>query len=122
VLTPHTPPRTAPPLDAPLPGGGRKVIRVEVSLDGGYVWRQAEIIRHETPTPAGKHWCWVFWRFDVQTVEFARAAEVLVRAWDSSMNTQPSHLTWNLMGMMNNCNFRIKIHQHVDEQVRAGGC
>jgi hypothetical protein len=35
------------------PGGGRKIIRVEVSLDGGIYWRQAEIIRHETPTPAG---------------------------------------------------------------------
>jgi nitrate reductase (NAD(P)H) len=90
---------------------------VEVSLDGGHLWRQAEIIRHETPTPAGKYWCWVFWTFEVQTVEFARASEVLVRAWDASMNTQPSHLTWNLMGMMNNCHFRIKIHQHVDQQV-----
>lgn len=68
--------------------------------------------------PTGKHWCWVFWKFEVQTVEFARASEVLVRAWDSSMNTQPSHLTWNLMGMMNNCHFRIKIHTHVDQQVR----
>lgn len=67
---------------------------------------------------AGKHWCWVFWKYDVQTVEFARASEVLVRAWDSSMNTQPSHLTWNLMGMMNNCHFLIKIHQHVDAQVQ----
>jgi nitrate reductase (NAD(P)H) len=70
---------------------------------------------------AGKHWCWVFWHFDVQTVEFARTSEVLVRAWDSSMNTQPSHLTWNLMGMMNNCHFRIKLHQHVDQQVGGGG-
>jgi len=101
-------------------GGGRKIIRVEVSLDGGNLWRQAEIIRHETPTPAGKYWCWVFWQLDVQTVEFARASEVLVRAWDSSMNTQPSHLTWNLMGMMNNCHFRIKLHQHVDGQGNMG--
>ncbi|KAF8062729.1 hypothetical protein HT031_004059 [Scenedesmus sp. PABB004] len=101
-------------------GGGRKIIRVEVSLDGGLLWRQAEITRHETPTPAGKHWCWIFWRFEVQTVEFARASEVLVRAWDSSMNTQPSHITWNLMGMMNNCHFRIKVHQHVDAQGNMG--
>jgi hypothetical protein len=37
-----------------LVGGGRKIIRVEVSLDGGRLWRQAEIIRHETPTTAGE--------------------------------------------------------------------
>jgi hypothetical protein len=54
-------------------------------------------------------------------VEFARASEVLVRAWDSSMNTQPAHITWNLMGMMNNCHFRILVHKHVDDQVRKSG-
>lgn len=37
-----------------IAGGGRKIIRVEVSLDGGHLWRQAEITRHETPTPAGE--------------------------------------------------------------------
>jgi hypothetical protein len=40
-----------------LSGGGRKIIRVEVSLDGGHLWRQAEITRHETPTPAGTACC-----------------------------------------------------------------
>lgn len=88
-----------------------------MSLDGGKLWRQAEIERHEAPNAAGKYWCWVFWRCGVQTVEFAAASEVLVRAWDSSMNTQPAVITWNLMGMMNNCHFRILIHKHVDEQV-----
>ncbi|WIA41019.1 hypothetical protein OEZ86_004657 [Tetradesmus obliquus] len=101
-------------------GGGRKIIRVEVSLDGGKLWRQAEITRFEQPNPAGKLWCWIFWHFEVQTVEFARAAEVLVRAWDSSMNTQPAHITWNLMGMMNNCHFRILVHKHVDDQGNMG--
>jgi hypothetical protein len=36
-----------------------------VSLDGGKLWRQAEITRYETPNPAGKLWCWIFWRFEV---------------------------------------------------------
>jgi nitrate reductase (NAD(P)H) len=61
-----------------------------------------------------------FQQLQVQTLEFARASEVLVRAWDSSMNTQPAHITWNLMGMMNNCHFRILVHKHVDDQVRLG--
>ena len=34
------------------------------------------------------------------------AKELLVRAWDSSMNTQPAAITWNLTGMMNNCYHR----------------
>ncbi len=41
-------------LAPPSSGGGRKISRVEVSLDGGHLWRQAEITRHETPTPAGE--------------------------------------------------------------------
>ncbi len=32
--------------------------------------------------------------------------EVLLRAWDETMNTQPAVITWNVMGMMNNCYFR----------------
>ena len=43
------------------PGGGRKVIRCELSLDSGDTWRLAEIERHEKPTAYNKYWCWVFW-------------------------------------------------------------
>jgi hypothetical protein len=35
-----------------------------------------------------------------------RCKELLVRAWDSSQNGQPAIITWNLMGMMNNCYHR----------------
>jgi nitrate reductase (NAD(P)H) len=31
------------------------------------------------------------------------------------MNTQPALITWNLMGMMNNCHFRILISHYVDQ-------
>lgn len=34
-------------------GGGRKIIRVEVSLDGGLSWKLAEIRRFEKPNPHG---------------------------------------------------------------------
>ena len=40
------------------------------------------------------------------TFDFMQAKEVLLRSWDESMNTQPAAITWNLMGMMNNCYFR----------------
>lgn len=38
----------------------------------------------------------------------------MCRAWDACMNTQPKDLTWNVMGMMNNPWFRIKVHQIKD--------
>lgn len=37
-----------------------------------------------------------------------------------SQNGQPAYITWNLMGMMNNCYFRIKVLHHVDEKVGVG--
>lgn len=43
-----------------------------------------------------------------------RAPELCCRAWDSSMNTQPNVFSWNVMGMMNNCIFRTKIHPHAE--------
>lgn len=38
-----------------------------------------------------------------------RAEEVVCRAWDEAMNTQPDTFTWNLMGMLNNCHYRVKV-------------
>ena len=40
-----------------------------------------------------------------------RAAEVCVRAWDDSQNCMAALPTWNLMGMMNNPWFRVKVHR-----------
>ncbi|KAK9836934.1 hypothetical protein WJX81_000653 [Elliptochloris bilobata] len=91
-------------------GGGRHVIRAEVSLDGGDTWRRADIERHEAPTPHNKTWCWVFWSIAVTAVELLRAPELRVRAVDSSQNMMPEKLTWNLMGMMNNPHYRVKVH------------
>ena len=41
-------------------------------------------------------------------VGLLRAEEVVCRAWDEAMNTQPDTFTWNLMGMLNNCHYRVK--------------
>ena len=73
-------------------GGGRRVIRCEVSLDSGETWRRAEIERHEEPTPHNKTWCWVFWSIAVTAVELVRAPELRVRAVDSSQNMMPGEV------------------------------
>ncbi|KAJ9531496.1 hypothetical protein QJQ45_015040 [Haematococcus lacustris] len=101
-------------------GGGRKIIRVEISLDLGVTWRLAEIRRFEEPTPAGKHWCWVHWDIAVPLFDFFTSRELLLRAWDETQNTQPAAITWNVMGMMNNCHFRILIHPHTDSHGNIG--
>ena len=90
-------------------GGGRKISRVEVSFDSGESWELCKVTTTEKPTPYGKYWCWVFWEYEVDTTRLIMCKEIAVRAWDESTNCQPGNLTWNVMGMMNNPWFRVKI-------------
>ncbi|TVU28696.1 hypothetical protein EJB05_20226, partial [Eragrostis curvula] len=91
-------------------GGGRKVTRVEVTLDGGETWQVCTLDHPERPTKYGKYWCWCFWSVEVEVLDLLGSKEIAVRAWDEAMNTQPEKLIWNLMGMMNNCWFRVKLN------------
>ncbi len=84
-------------------GGERHVARVDVSLDGGASWSQAELLED-----LGR-WAWRHWRI---TVELAPGEhEILVRAWDSSAATQPEeHATlWNPKGYVNNARPRVRV-------------
>ena len=46
----------------------------------------------------------------VKMSDLASCGEVVCRAWDGCQNTQPKDITWNVMGMMNNPWFRIKVY------------
>ena len=84
-------------------GGERHVARVDVSLDGGVSWSQAELLED-----LGK-WAWRHWRI---TVDLAPGEhEILVRAWDSSAATQPEDeaALWNPKGYVNNARPRIRV-------------
>ncbi|KAF7816901.1 inducible nitrate reductase [NADH] 2-like [Senna tora] len=91
-------------------GGGRKVTRVEVTMDGGETWQMCRVEQQEKPNKYGKYWCWCFWSLEVEVLDLLAAKHIAVRAWDEALNTQPHKLIWNLMGMMNNCWFRVKIN------------
>ncbi|XP_059280356.1 nitrate reductase [NADH] [Lycium ferocissimum] len=91
-------------------GGGKKVSRVEVTLDGGETWSVCTLDHPEKPTKYGKYWCWCFWSLEVEVLDLLSAKEIAVRAIDETMNTQPEKLIWNVMGMMNNCWFRVKMN------------
>jgi sulfite oxidase len=84
-------------------GGERHVARVDVSLDGGTSWSQAELLADLGP------WAWRYWRI---TVELAPGAhEIVVRAWDSSAATQPEDeaALWNPKGYVNNARPRLRL-------------
>jgi len=91
-------------------GGGRKVIRVELSFDDGASWELCDLNHPENPSKYGKYFCWCFWEREIPIWNLLRCAQVMVRAWDSAQNTQPVNMTWNVMGMMNNCTFKILVH------------
>lgn len=69
-------------------GGGRKIIRCEVSLDDGKTWRLGDIQRFEEPNEYGKHWCWVHWTLEVRRrseEEWAPVGEMGDVGWDGGM-------------------------------------
>ena len=70
-------------------GGGRKIVRVDVSPDNGRTWQQAELPHHDAR--GTKTWTWSQWR-----IAFARRdiqETFLVKAVDESYNTQPDSFT-----------------------------
>ena len=84
-------------------GGERHVERVDVSLDGGASWSQAELL-DDLGT-----WTWRHWRTTVQLTPGEH--EILARAWDSSAATQPEDeaALWNPKGYVNNAQPRIRV-------------
>jgi nitrate reductase (NAD(P)H) len=91
-------------------GAGRPIRRVEVTLNDGHTWMPAEITRYEKPNQFGLCYCWVHWHVNVPVSSLQGCRELAVRAWDDSQNCQPELPSWNLMGMMNNNWFRVKVH------------
>jgi len=91
-------------------GAGRPIHRIEVTLNDGHTWRPAKIQRFEKPNEFGMLFCWVHWIVDVPVQDLRECFEFAVRCWDDSQNCQPEQPTWNLMGMMNNPWFRVKVH------------
>jgi len=84
-------------------GGDRHIGRVDISLDAGASWRQAELLED-----LGR-WAWRHWRITLDLT--AGEHEILVRAWDSSAATQPEDeaTLWNPKGYVNNARPRIQI-------------
>jgi sulfite oxidase len=76
---------------------------VEVSADGGKIWQPAEIV-----TPIQTHQ-WVFWQIELE-LPIGRH-EIVVRAFDSSGNSQPEHIetVWNFKGYFNNAYHRVMV-------------
>lgn len=90
-------------------GGGRKIIRIEITLDKGQSWLPCNISYPDDYSPRHGHRWYVMckWSISVPLWKLGSCTEVTVRAWNSSFNTQPSDANWNILGMMNNCHYTV---------------
>ncbi|PNY23972.1 Nitrate reductase [Tolypocladium capitatum] len=100
-------------------GGGRRITRMEVTLDKGNTWRLAHINYPEDAyrlAPEGEmlysgrldmwwretSFFWCFWEISIAMTELEGAADIMV---------QPRDMYWSVLGMMNNPWFRVVIHK-----------
>lgn len=84
-------------------GGDRGIARVDVSIDGGRSWREADLDDQVSP------WAWRHWRTILALP--VGDTEITARAWDTSGTAQPEspvHL-WNPKGYANNSWARIRV-------------
>ncbi|KAJ6013567.1 hypothetical protein N7540_008158 [Penicillium herquei] len=125
-------------------GGGRRITRVDISLDKGKTWRLADIEYaedkyrdYEGELFGGKvdMWkretcfCWSFWSLKIPVSDLEDSSALLVRAMDEGMMAQPRDMYWSVLGMMNNPWFRVTItkegnrlkFEHPTHPARAGG-
>jgi len=107
-------------------GGGRKIVRVDVSADGGKTWEQAELTSG-AQQPSERSWAWVLWEATIDPDVLQRLAaqasgseqpeldngskgspgrwlSLTCKATDEAFNTQPESPAsiWNLRGILNN--------------------
>lgn len=87
-------------------GGGREVIRVDISTDGGETWMEAELLpKDKSATVPGRDWSWVLWKAKIPITEQHRSAKeihIMCKAVDSAYNEQPENFKsiWNLRGLL----------------------
>ncbi|KAJ0166036.1 Sulfite oxidase [Colletotrichum tanaceti] len=101
-------------------GGGRRIVRVDVSLDNGKTWDQAELLdENETlpPKTGHKSWAWKRWRYEgiVPLGEpgagSKKCSTLLVKATDDAYNSQPEsyEAIYNQRGNLANAWHRLRI-------------
>jgi nitrate reductase (NAD(P)H) len=115
-------------------GGGRRINRVEISIDDGVTWTLADIcypedlyraVAYENEvygkldlTDRDTCFCWCFWSFSIATKDLKGSAAVMVRAMDEGLSGQPRDMYWNATSMMNNWWFRTAIHVEDGSKLR----
>jgi len=104
-------------------GGGRKIVRVDVTGDDAKSWTNAELKDGNDQRP-GRAWAWTFWEAEVPAlVKEDMSVEIACKAIDSAFNVQPESCdhVWNVRGLGNNSWFRMGMRFKVKEDCLVKG-
>jgi hypothetical protein len=80
--------------------GERRVVQVEVAVDGGETWQPATLLEASRPS------AWVRWAFTWEDAAPGRHT-LRARATDEAGDTQPEAAQWNRLGYGNNS---VQVH------------
>ncbi|XP_039126032.1 sulfite oxidase isoform X2 [Dioscorea cayenensis subsp. rotundata] len=96
-------------------GGGRGIERVDISVDGGKTWIEADRYQKDNVPYAADDinsdkWAWVLFR---AVVPVPRNTEIIAKAVDSAANVQPENVDdiWNLRGILNTSWHRVRVRR-----------
>lgn len=100
-------------------GGGRAIVRVDVSADQGKTWHVAEL---QSPKQSlYRTWAWTLWETTIPLPadRQGQSVELICKAVDSSYNVQPDNVDgiWNLRGVLSNAWHRVTVNAPKGEQV-----
>ena len=91
-------------------GGGRGIVRVDVSADGGKTWHVASLGSGKEQA-FGRAWAWTLWDATIP-LPSKEETELVCKAVDTSYNVQPdtSGPIWNLRGCLSTAWHRVHVN------------
>ena len=92
-------------------GGGRGIVRVDVSPDGGKTWVEAELKEGKGQRPR-RAWAWSLWEATLPLPDATQdSVQLCCKAVDDSYNVQPDTTApiWNLRGCLSNAWHRVNL-------------
>jgi sulfite oxidase len=96
-------------------GGGRNIVRVDITGDNGETWETAALTTGANQR-SGRAWAWVFWELSIKATVVLDDKKLCVRvaskAVDEAFNVQPESCrpSWNVRGLGNNSWYRAQLH------------
>ncbi|KAL1461470.1 hypothetical protein WDU94_013363 [Cyamophila willieti] len=92
-------------------GGGKAIVRVDVTIDQGRTWHVAKFMGQDKQAPLTRHWGWTLWQATIPVEPNTKEVEIWSKAVDASYNTQPESFSnvWNLRGVLANAYHRVRV-------------